>query len=66
MDIKDKISNLSSYVHGFREILRFSRYEKKKNSGSSILQFRKFTNNFNLSVKFTRRIITLAFITRHV
>ena len=29
MDIKEKISNLSSYVHGFREILRFSRYEKK-------------------------------------
>ena len=69
MDIKEKISNLSSYVHGFREILRFSRYEKKKfrfNYNSGLIQFRKFTNNVNLSVKFTRRIITLAFITRHV
>ena len=71
MDIKEKISNLSSYVHGFREILRFSRYEKKKRKfrfkdTSGLIQFRKFTNNVNLSVKFTRRIITLAFITRHV
>ena len=30
MDIKEKISNLSSYVHGFREILKFSRCKKKK------------------------------------
>ena len=35
---------------------------KKKNSGfkytSGLIQFRKFTNNVNLSVKFTRRIVT--------
>ena len=70
MDIKEKISNLSSYVHGFREILRFSRYEKKGKfrfkDTSGLIQFRTFTNNVNLSIKFTRRIITLAFITRHV
>ena len=28
MDIKEEISNLSSYVHGFREILRFSMKKK--------------------------------------
>ena len=41
---------------------------KKKNSGfkytSGLTQFRKFTNNVNLSVKFTCHILTLAFIMR--
>ena len=60
INIKEKISNLSSYVHGFREILRFSRYEKKTKKfrfkyTSGLIQFRKFTNNVNLSVKFTGR-----------
>ena len=52
MDIKEKISNLSSYVHGFREILRFSRYEKKKIQGLSILQ---------ASYNFVNSRITLTF-----
>ena len=42
----------------------------KKKSGlrytSGLIQFRKFTNNVKLSVKFTRRILNLAIITRHV
>ena len=43
MDIKEKISNLSSYVHGSREILRFSRYEKKNEKIQVQVYFRPHT-----------------------
>ena len=70
-DIKGKFSNFSSCVQGLLKSWGFHVMGKKKTTtskqklqGSSILQdiksrltqFHKFTNNVNLSVKFTRRI----------
>ena len=69
-DRKGKISNLSSCVQGFGEILRFSRKEKKiqesnilQDVKSRLTQFHKFSNNVHLRVKFTCHILIVAFVT---